>query len=94
MEKPYGNALNSIAHPDGDIEIHLLRGVKQCELLSPFLFNLVLERLVEVLEETPGYGMGDTKVSSFAFACCSSMLRYGCLARKGAVKMVTILKMR
>jgi Reverse transcriptase (RNA-dependent DNA polymerase) len=68
VARSYVGVTTSIAHPDGNIAIQLLRGVKQGDPLSPLLFNLILEPLLLDLEKMAGFSVGTIRVSVLAFA--------------------------
>jgi Reverse transcriptase (RNA-dependent DNA polymerase) len=64
----YKEARTVIDHPDGPINVNIRRGVKQGDPLSPFLFCLVLEQLLELLQEAGGYEMAGQILACLAFA--------------------------
>nr|CAI5866823.1 unnamed protein product [Callosobruchus analis] len=69
VENAYEDVYTTIELERAPVEIRLQRGVKQGDPLSPLLFNLVLEPLLEALEREPGYDIdNETQISSLAFA--------------------------
>lgn len=64
----YNRVKTIISHPGGNIEISLQRGVKQGDPLSPLLFNLAIDALIEKLEHMSGLDMGGENLSCLAFA--------------------------
>jgi len=66
--RSYVGVTTSIGHPQGNIAIQLMRGVKQGDPLSPLLFNLILEPLLLDLEKMAGFSVGTIRVSVLAFA--------------------------
>jgi hypothetical protein len=51
----YKNLKTTIQHQGTNIEVALRRGVKQCNPLSPFIFNALLNPLLDQLESLGGY---------------------------------------
>jgi len=50
------------------MSIHLLRGVKQGDPLSPYIFNAIINPLLEQLERLKGLSIDDShNISSLAF---------------------------
>lgn len=65
----YAECQTSIHTKDGKLEIELKRGVKQGDPLSPTLFNLVIEPLIEVVQEKfQGINVEGHNLSVMAFA--------------------------
>jgi hypothetical protein len=65
----YKNVRTSIKSSNGFIDINIRRGVKQGDPLSPFLFNTILDPLLNQLESQPGFTIDDNNnISSLAFA--------------------------
>ena len=68
VEESYTGAASLIAHPEGDVAISFERGVKQGDPLSPLLFNLVMDPLLDLLESSSGYYVNGVSISALAFA--------------------------
>lgn len=65
----YEDVCTKIQNKEETIEIKLQRGVKQGDPLSPLIFNLVMEPMLQALEGQPGYKIqNETSVSVLAFA--------------------------
>jgi hypothetical protein len=65
----YRDLKTTINKQGSKIEINLQRGVKQGDPLSPYIFNAILNPLLEQLEELKGYIINDSQtISTLAFA--------------------------
>jgi hypothetical protein len=88
----YTNVKTKIKTRNGNgVEIEFLRGVKQGDLLSPTLFNLCLEPLLEAVEEsTEGIHISDNnKIPILAFADDIVLVRGD---KKEAQKQLTMVR--
>ena len=84
IDDMYNNCKTNIKTKDGiGVEITIRRGVKQGDPLSPLLFNLCLEPLLEAIEEQTGSinVSENRKVLVLAFA--DDVVLLGADARKG-----------
>lgn len=69
VEDSYKNVRTIIKNGEDEIGIHIQRGVKQGDPLSPLIFNLVMEPMLAALESQPGYKIKEGhNVSVLAFA--------------------------
>lgn len=69
IESMYKGCNTIINGSDGKVEIELRRGVKQGDPLSPLLFNLAMDKLIEEInEDTPGIKIGEENIAVLAFA--------------------------
>ena len=65
----YQQVSTTITHKGSKVHIKLKRGVKQVDPLSPFLFNAVMDPLLEQLEMLKGFHIDEKNtISSLAFA--------------------------
>ena len=65
----YASVTTSIEYAESKTEVPLLRGVKQGDPLSPFIFNAILDPLLDQLEEMKGYVIDKShSLSVLAFA--------------------------
>ena len=65
----YSNATTTISCGQTTTSgIKLLRGVKQGDPLSPILFNLILDELLDSLPSHIGVKVGESSINSLAFA--------------------------
>jgi len=68
VEDSYKRVSTSIRNRGDNIDITIKRGVKQGDPLSPLLFNLIMEPLLQNLQRMPGYKVADETISVLAFA--------------------------
>jgi ribosomal protein S15P/S13E len=69
IKDSYEGISTIIKHRKHEIKLQIKQGVKQGGLLSPLLFNAVIEPLILQLERQQGFSINnDCKVSSLAFA--------------------------
>jgi len=65
----YKDLTTAIEYAGSKIEVPLLRGVKQRDPLSPFIFNAIIDPLLEDLEQMKGYMIDESHyLSALAFA--------------------------
>lgn len=64
----YASQRTLIKTGGADIPLHVKRGVKQGDPLSPLIFNLIIEPLLVELNKREGIRVGDEWVSCLAFA--------------------------
>jgi hypothetical protein len=65
----YESLSTTIEYAGSSTEVSLKRGVKQGDPLSPFIFNAILDPLLEQLEEMKGYVIDEShSLSALAFA--------------------------
>ena len=65
----YVSINTNIEYKGSRVEVQLRRGVKQGDPLSPFLFNTIMNPLLDQLEEMRGYKINESQsISSLAFA--------------------------
>ena len=69
ISNSYRHVKTTVCHKGSRTEIKLQRGVKQGDSLSPFIFNEIMDPLLEQLEELQGYHINDSqKISTLALA--------------------------
>lgn len=69
MDNIYSNSTTVLMAEDwGSGDIHPKRGVKQGDPLSPVIFNLIINRLLEKLPDEVGVSVGSTNINAIAFA--------------------------
>jgi hypothetical protein len=65
----YEDLSTTIEYGGSKSEVCLMRGFKQGDPLSPFIFNAIMDPLLEQLEETKGYVISESHIlSALAFA--------------------------
>lgn len=64
----YRGCRTKIRTRDGEVEIELMRGVKQGDPLSPLIFNLIIEPTIERLQATQGLELEGENLAVLAFA--------------------------
>ena len=65
----YEHITTNICHKGSKAEINLQRGVKQGDPLSPYIFNAIMDPLIEQLETLQGYHIdASNTISTLAFA--------------------------
>jgi hypothetical protein len=65
----YANLKTNIENAGSETEISLKRGVKQGDPLSPFIFNALMDPLLDQLEQMKGYVIDEShSISALAFA--------------------------
>ena len=69
IRNSYKDLSTTIVYSGSRTEVSLLRGVKQGDPLSPFVFNAIMDPLLEQLEQMKGYVIdGSHSLSVLAFA--------------------------
>jgi hypothetical protein len=65
----YKSLNTTIEYSGSKTEVSLMRGVKQWDPLSPFIFNVIIDPLLEQLEEMKGYVIDEShSLTALAFA--------------------------